>query len=129
MNTKFPETLNYIAIGFVKDDLEYFEKNEFYKGGKIYIDEKRETYEALNYSRKSVFSLLNPQVFISAISALQKGYKGSLKGDGFQLGGTMICDYKGDVIYQHVQTEYEDNPKEKDIYDSVIKYYLDNEDK
>ena len=60
---------------------------------------------------------------------LKKGVKGLYKGDGFQLGGTVICDYEGNIIYQHIQKDFYDFPSSEDIFESVSKFYISYKDK
>ena len=60
---------------------------------------------------------------------LERGINGKYKGDGFQLGGTVICDYRGEVIYQHNQKDFYDFPSEDEIFQTVATYYIENKDK
>ena len=48
-----------------KLDYEEFLEGNYFKDGAIYIDEAKDTYKALNYGSKTIFSgfgMLNPKV-------------------------------------------------------------------
>jgi prostamide/prostaglandin F2alpha synthase len=117
--------LNHAAIGLAKLDYEDFMKGDYFKGGRVYIDEAKETYKALNFGSKSIFSLYgmaNPFVYVKGYEAKKRGITGNMKGDGLQLGGTMVVDSNGEVIYKHTQKDYTDNPKVEDIIEAVKNY-------
>jgi prostamide/prostaglandin F2alpha synthase len=126
---KMRESLKHAAIGLAKLDYEDFLKGDYFKEGKIYIDEPKATYEALNFTRKgatSFYGLLNPKTYLKAFEASSKGISGNLKGDGIQLGGTLILDKKGNIIYKHVQSSYSDQPLIDDIVKAVENYLEEN---
>jgi hypothetical protein len=127
LNQKYSEILDHKAIGLANLDYDQFVEEDNFQGGEVFVDEKKASYNSLNFKRKNVFSLLNPRIYFGLIMLLWKGITGNIKGDGFQLGGTIICDYKGEIIYRHVQETYDDFPEEKVISDAVLKYYLDHE--
>jgi len=123
------DSLKHASVGLAKLDYEDFVKGEYFKDGKIYIDESKASYEALNFGRKgasSMFGLLNPNMYLKALKASSKGISGNLKGDGTQLGGTLIVDKKGNIIYKHVQSSYSDQPAIEEIVKSVENYLKDN---
>lgn len=129
INEKFENILDFAAIGLAKLDYEEFEQGKFVKGGKIYIDEVKETYKSLDFGSKSIFSLygmLNPDIYRKSSEAKAKGITGNMRGDGTQLGGTLIVDNKGDVIFIHEQKTYSDFPKEQDLFDAVQSYVEKN---
>jgi prostamide/prostaglandin F2alpha synthase len=106
--------------------LAYLDYDDFVKAnyldGKIYIDEKKETYKALDYGSKTIFSLyglLDMDLYRKNSEASKKGITGNLKGDGFQLGGTIIVDREGNVVYSFKQSKYTDEPSEEDIIKAV----------
>ena len=118
--------MDHKAIGLSFLDYDQFLEEDYFQGGEVFVDEAKASYNALNFKRKSVFSLLNPMIYIGLIKLLLRGITGNIKGDGFQLGGTIICDYKGEIIYTHNQESYDDFPEEKGINDAVLQYYLEN---
>ena len=117
--------LTHVAIGLDEMDYDDFQAGNYFKDGKIFIDDNRSTYRALNFVKKGIFSLygiLNPNVYIKAYEAGKKGMVSTFSGDGTQLGGTMIIDKQGNVIYKHMQKSYTDLPPIDDIVNNVKKY-------
>ncbi len=117
--------MNWNAIGLAKLDYEDFLKENYFRDGKIYIDENKVTYKALKLPSKGFFSgygMLSPSVYKMANQASKQGISGNLKGDGLQLGGTYIVDINGNVIYSHLQNGYADHPKEEDLIECVKKF-------
>ena len=126
---KFQNSLKHVAIGLAKLDYEEFVQEDYFKEGKIFIDESKETYNALNFQRKgatSFFGLLNPKMYLKGIEASAKGISGNLRGDGLQLGGTIIVDKQGNIVYKHVQSSYSDQPSMDDILKATSDYLKDN---
>lgn len=119
------DSLTFVAIGL--DDLDYedFQAGSYFVQGKIYIDDNKCTYKALNFIKKGIFSLygmLSPGIYIKAYEASKKGISGTFHGDGTQLGGTIIVDKQGNIIYRHIQKSYTDQPKIEDIVNNVRGY-------
>jgi prostamide/prostaglandin F2alpha synthase len=114
--------LSWNAIGLAKLDYEDFLQGNYFRDGKIFIDENKETYKALKLPSKGFFSgygMLSPSLYKMANQASKQGISGNMKGDGFQLGGTFIVDVNGNVIYSHLQNGYADYPKEEDLIECV----------
>lgn len=121
--------LNHVAIGLAKLDYEDFYKDNYFANGHIYIDEDKSTYKALEFGAKGFFSLygmLNPSMYSKASEAKKRGIKGNMQGDGTQLGGTLVVDKLGNVIFSHVQKEYADQPDFSKILESIKKYKTEN---
>jgi len=125
INTKYDNILDYSVIGLSNLDYDIFEDNNYIPNGKIYIDEDKKTYKLMNFTSTGFFSgygMLNPKVYIEAFKASKQGFKGNMKGDGLQLGGTVIVDNYGNVLYSHTQKNYTDYPQENDLYKFVEDY-------
>lgn len=119
------DSLAHIAIGLDELDYEDFVAGNYFKEGKIFIDDSKSTYKALNFIKKGLFSLygmLNPNIYIKAYEANKKGISGTMKGDGTQLGGTILIDKQGKIIFRHIQKSYTDQPNIDDIVMNVMKY-------
>ena len=117
--------LNWIAIGLAKLDYENFVKDDYFKNGLIYLDEKKETYKSLNFTSMGLFSgfgMLNPKVYLKSYEASKKGISGNLQGDGTQLGGLIIVNSSGEVIFSHVQKNYTDQPDINEIIKIIENY-------
>ncbi len=106
-------------------DYEDFVKADYFRNGHVYIDEDKETYKALKFTSMGLLSgygMLNPSVYTKASEAKKRGIVGNLQGDGFQLGGLLIIDKNGDVVFSHVQKSYTDQPNVDDLLKSVEQY-------
>lgn len=120
--------INYAAIGLSELDYEDFVQGKYFEAGKIYLDLTKETYKALGFGSKGIFSLFgmaNPMVYFKAYEAKNKGISGNMKGDGTLLGGTVILDRDGNIIFSHKQKDYVDQPNSEDMIEAV-KNYVEN---
>ncbi len=136
---KAPEISKYLsrsAIGMSRLDYDDFVQKNYFSGGKVYIDKKRFTYHVMEYGRKgcsSCWGLCDCSICIGEYKEKKKGIKGNYKGDGFQLGGTIITDRNGDVIYSYKQRAYNDLANVKGMIAAVemyvAKYNLNDENK
>ena len=125
INENNKNILDYSVIGLSRLDFNLFEENDIIPNGKIYIDEKKQSYKLMNFPSMGLLSgygMMNPKVYITAYSASKRGFKGNMQGDGLQLGGTVIVDRNGNVLYSHNQTNYTDYPKEEDLMQVVDDY-------
>lgn len=125
INEEYKDIIDYNLIGLAHLDYNLFEEENIVPNGNIYIDEKKQTYKLMNFSKMGIFSgfgMMNPKVYTQAYSASKRGFKGNLQGDGLQLGGTVIVDKNGNVVYSHDQKNYTDYPKEDEIVKFVKKY-------
>jgi prostamide/prostaglandin F2alpha synthase len=124
INSKYPDTVSLAAIGLAYLDYDDFAKAK-YLDGDIYIDEKKETYKAMSYASLGLLSgygLLAPSLYKKSNEASSKGITGNLKGDGFQLGGTLLIDQEGNVVWSHEQKSYADYPSEEGMFKAVESY-------
>jgi len=129
LNKDYNNSLDFATIGLSYLDYDIFESNNYISNGKIYIDEGKESYKLMDYKSKgflSGYGMLNPKVYIAGYKAKNRGFKGNLEGDGMQLGGTVIIDKKGAIVYSHKQTGYSDYPKEEDIVKALDHYKVKN---
>jgi len=102
-----------VVIGFESNKVrqEGFVKNTGWSGA-LYIDDKRNSYDALGCLKKG-----------SAWKGLKKSFsvpgslllKGNLSGDIDQQGGTFILDNKGTIIYSHQDKFAGDHPDYKEL--------------
>lgn len=119
------DILDYNTIGLSFLDYEIFEENKYCENSSIFIDEKKDSYKLMNFpslGMSSGYGLMNPKVYFQALNASRRGFKGNMQGDGFQLGGTVIMDKEGNILYSHRQSSYTDYPPEEDI-SQVVKNY------
>ena len=118
---------NHISIGLSLVDFESFEQGNYFKNGSIYVDEERATFKALKFQRLGIstgYGMLNPNMYFKGYEAKKNGIEGtsSNTGDGFQLGGTLVIERNGNVIFYHIQENYTDVPNIEGIIQSVEEY-------
>lgn len=98
--------------------VEEFVEKKFWSG-ELYIDQKKESYNALGFKRFSILSL--PGMLISRLGRSQiakvkeKGVSGDMKGDGFQNGGLLVVDVGGKVLYSFIQEHVAEHANNEDI--------------
>jgi hypothetical protein len=111
--------MSFEAFGEGSDSDRSFEAGGFWSGP-MYVIDKR-VYEKL-FGRKgltnSFFGLLDMDKEAVA-AAKSAGIKGNLRGDGFQLGGQMLVNTQGDVVFQHKQTRYGDDASFEEIQSAI----------
>lgn len=121
LEKKFPGLFNFVGIGLSTTDYLDFVDGNYFKGGKIYIDETNFTHKILKFGKMgplSTFGLLDPRTHIKLYEAGKKSIKGDLIiTNAIQLGGTFIINKNGDVLYSHFQSYYGDEPSEEDLFE------------
>jgi AhpC/TSA antioxidant enzyme len=111
--------MSFEAFGEGSDSDRSFEAGNFWTGP-IYVINKR-VYEKL-FGRKgltnSFFGLLDMDKGAVA-AAKSAGIEGNLRGDGFQLGGQILVNTQGEVIFQHKQRRYGDDASLYEIQSAI----------
>jgi len=119
------DTIGMYGIGVEFFGYEDFKKGKFFNG-KLYVDDGKTIYQSLGYHKKGVtdnfFGLFESGVKERFNKAKEMGVQGNLKGDGFQLGGTVVVDPKGEVLYHKPQEYYGDDPKNETLLKVVEEY-------
>ncbi|EFA74551.1 hypothetical protein PPL_00049 [Heterostelium album PN500] len=86
-----------IAIGFERVGLEDFIAGGFFNG-EIYIDRSRSVYRALSLKRMgfwdTTIGLMDPRLSVYRKEAKEKGLPSNFRGDGLQLGATLVVGPK-----------------------------------
>ena len=68
----------------------------------IYTDPSRKSYEAAGLKR-SVIGSIGPQALMNLLKNFVKGTKGAeLQGDPWQLGGTLVINPQGRILFHFV---------------------------
>ncbi len=92
--------VKFVAIGFEPEHYEDFREGNYFKG-KVYLGDKS-LYTTAGYKKigviRGLFMLCQKRVRKEYQESKTNGIKGNFKGDGLQLGGTMIVTSQGDVI-------------------------------
>ena len=114
--------MGFYGVGFDMVGFEDFKKKQYFKG-KLFIDEGKSIYKSLGYKQGKVSGLFNSEFKKRYKKANQKGIKGDFKGDGYQLGGTVVLSPSGEVIFHKRQKYYGDDPTEDEITSCVEDYF------
>ncbi len=78
----------------------------------LLVDRTKETYRALDIARGSYMDVIGPKVWARSAKSIMSGKGISLKPqqDPLQLGGVVVADKGGDVLYAYRSKTSSDNP-------------------
>jgi len=83
--------------------------------GKLFCDQKRGVYQALDCNR-GVTYLLAPRALAAYKRGLQEGFVNSApQGDALQLGGTFLLSRSHGILWQHLEQFAGDHPSPAEI--------------
>ena len=100
-------------------DIPEFRKITGYEG-KILTDPSRATFAYLGLT-SGVGGLLGLKTLSRGFSALRQGIKpGSLQGSALQLGGAVIIDKNGSVLYQFRSREAGEDPPVEEMLAAIV---------
>eukprot|EP00126_Sphaerothecum_destruens_P012625 Sdes_comp21635_c0_seq1m20223 len=103
--------ISVVGIAFDSEGLDEFKEGNFWSWP-LYMDESKSLYQEFGCKRnsaKNAYGMLSLGFFKGLWSAKTSGFKGNVKGDGFQMGGTFIVDQNGNILFAHVQQNYGDH--------------------
>ena len=81
----------------------------------IYTDPTLKVYERAHF-RRDLGGLLAPQGILHAARALGRGHMQSgVKGDALQLGGTLLVDRGGELLWRHASETAGDHPSWSEV--------------
>eukprot|EP01121_Diplochlamys_sp_Union-15-3_P021974 TRINITY_DN920_c0_g1_i1.p1 TRINITY_DN920_c0_g1~~TRINITY_DN920_c0_g1_i1.p1 ORF type:complete len:183 (+),score=34.29 TRINITY_DN920_c0_g1_i1:162-710(+) len=103
-----------VAIGVESFGMAQFIEGKYWLGD-LYIDQNKQCYKCLNFPRKTIlsgFGLLDKRVWAATKQAEKEGFPMNYKGDGLQLGGTIILGpgKTPKLVYYHKQEHFGDHP-------------------
>ena len=104
--------------------------NKYFPRGTVYRDDNLLFYEALgkrSLLRNGFFGSFNPISIYREGKKLgkrleEKGVDGNLKGEGVKLGGVLIFNSRGDVVYTHPEVTGKQFPVAEiaDVINSIV---------
>ena len=102
--------LHLVVIGFGKPEaLPSFRDVTGYRGT-LLTDQSRQAFGGLGFGN-SVGGLIGWRPVADALKALQAGFRpGRLQGSGLQLGGALVIDTDGTILYLHREKKAGDHP-------------------
>ena len=124
--------ISLVALGFERVGVEDFAAAKCWDGDALFVDSlsaKNEgVYALLGTKRGALYQLLRPSVFKASAQARKDPSLGGdvSTGDGLQLGGVYIFDKKGNIIFEHVQKDFTDDPAPEDVIQVALKAIMDD---
>ena len=87
----------------------------------LIVDHTKETYRALEMGRGSLWQILGPPVWIRSVRSLLAGHgmTSKPKQDPLQLGGVVVADKGGDVVYRYASKISSDNPPTDEVIAAI----------
>ena len=87
--------------------------------GQIFSDPSLKAFSLLNFSR-SIAGFMSINSIFKAASAFKNGYRqGSLQGSTLQLGGAIIIDTAGSILYYFASRKAGEHPDVADLIRSI----------
>lgn len=85
----------------------------------LYTDPSRRTYELAGFKR-GVFATFSPKGMAHAARAMRKGFRQTARrGDALQLGGVLVVDRSGRILYAHRDNEAGDLAPNEEVLDAL----------
>ena len=83
----------------------------------LIVDHTKETYRALELGRASLAQLIGPGVLLRGAKSLLSGHgmTAKPKEDPTQLGGVVVADKGGSILYRYVSKTQADNPPTDEV--------------
>ena len=94
---------------------------EFNVGVPLYTDPSRKSYELAGWRRPMGSAVLSMGTMLrSATRAMKGGFRqGKTQGDAFQIGGVLVVEPNGAVIFEHADRSAGDHASIEDILASL----------
>mmetsp|Transcript_7010 Transcript_7010/g.9688 ORF Transcript_7010/g.9688 Transcript_7010/m.9688 type:complete len:111 (-) Transcript_7010:124-456(-) len=90
-------------------------QEEYKFPGNIYVDQKRQMYDALGCNRGAKF-IMSLAALKAARQAYAEGFtQGATQGDALQLGGVFVISRKEGILYQYLEQFAGDHAKNEEL--------------
>lgn len=106
-----------VGIGLEKFGLEEFEENNYWKS-ELYIDNEKKIHKALALTKVGwvgTFMMLFANKSVKEAAQKTKDTPGNFQGDGRQLGATFVMAKGGELLLDHRQKDFGDQPTNAEI--------------
>ncbi len=91
-------------------------REQFQVTAPVWVDPERRAFQALQFNRGVVGTLLDPRVALNAARALSKGFmQGRTQGDNFQQGGVLVVQRGGAPVYFYASQVAGDMPPTPEV--------------
>jgi peroxiredoxin len=82
----------------------------------LLVDKTRQSYRALGMKVGTFLEVSGPRRWLPGMKSLITGHGGALpKQNMYQIGGVLVIDKGGEIIYEHRGKTAEDNPPVDDV--------------
>lgn len=86
----------------------------------LLVDRHKETYRAVELRRGSLWEIAGPPVWIRGMKGILQGHMWRVpKQDPEQLGGVIVAEPGGKVVYVHRSTRSSDNPPTDEVLAAI----------
>jgi peroxiredoxin len=87
----------------------------------LLVDTRRESYKAAGAKKATFNELLGPVVVAKGMirGLLGRKVQGRIDGHPSQLGGVLVVDTSGEVVYAHLAEDASDNPPNSEVLDAA----------
>jgi hypothetical protein len=98
-----------------------FKRSQKLDGITLLADSQRDAYRAAGAKKATVGELVGPKVVAKGIvrGARQRLRQGLTVGHPAQLGGVLVVDTSGAVVWSHLAEDASDNPANDTVLDAV----------
>lgn len=99
----------------------HFAKKLELDGETILADEERQTYKIAGFKKANLGQLLGPRSVLSGVKhgARSGVVQGRIVGDAAQLGGAMVIDTNGEVVFQRASKNAGDTIEPDDLLENA----------
>lgn len=125
--------LRMVAVGCQDVGWEEFNNGGFFSG-RVLVDKDKEAFRALGLRRSGLwdgYGFLDFRSWAAVVRTVTKGVPGDLKGDGFQMGATLVLLPDGTCVYDHRMQSMGDKPdvaELESVLDKVLSPSTGNKD-
>ena len=129
VNEEFPGKLKFIGIGIEEEGYEEFKQQGYFKHD-LYVNRNKTIYKALEYKSIGFLNCFGrcTRNYWTRIKAVETKFDKitndlTLKQDNFQMGGCLIINPAGNIIWQYMDSFFGDFAKDADILEAISDYY------
>ena len=87
----------------------------------LIVDQKKETYRALEMRRGNLWEVAGPPVWLRFAKAFLSGHgvQPKPKQDPLQMGGVIVADTGGKIVYRYTSEASSDNPPTDEVIAAI----------
>lgn len=87
----------------------------------LLVDHTKQTYRAVKMKRGTLWQVAGPPVWLRSIKSFVGGHgmTPKPKQDPLQMGGVVVVEAGGRILYQHISETSSDNPPTDDVVAAI----------